>query len=346
MIWHPMVWAFGVAAMTGGILYLLAAFFAVDVAANWAPDRFDEDQLKREHRAETSSLLASGAFYCLAVAALLGLLGVCLLWHRIVPGAMCGTGVLQAMGSWAKRALFFWVVLLVLLYAWNVSVRLERSSPQGQTIPDNARLMLIASPFLLLALFYSQRAIFSVDMADPVSCCAAVYDQVLSSGLAARVKPVVRSIAFWGSLAGSVLIAGSTIWGSRLEHRKTDAATSLFTMVWALLAAVSVSQIWSAYYYQVLSHPCPWCLFLPDYWGAGFLIFGCIAVVALEGAALWTAQRILQRFPDLRKPAIRRCRKANARILAALVGYSVLTLSPALHWRMSTGVWLSWNHFY
>ena len=40
---------------------------------------------------------------------------------------------------------------------------------------------------------------------------------------------------------------------------------AILGIVWGIATTVAVKQVWSAYYYQVLSHPCPWCLFLPDY---------------------------------------------------------------------------------
>jgi len=345
MIWHPLVWTFGAAALTGGVLYFYAFFFAMDVAANWAPERTDRRQLRREHRAEASSLLAKGAFSCLFVAALAGVVGIALFWHRIVPGAMCGTGVLQAMDVWGTRAMFFWGLALIVLYGWHVADGLERKSPDGVLSQNNARLLLTASPFLLLAFFYSQRALLSVDTTDPVSCCAAVYDRVLDGTAANKIKPVIRAVSFWGSALGSMLISGGVIRAIRRPGLGTDRGVAFLSIIWALFAAVAVKQIWSSYYYQVLSHPCPWCLFLTDHYGVGFLIFGSISICVLEGTALWVSHQIYRNCPVLAAPARLRCQVAHRRILTALVVYTCLTLFPALHWRISTGAWLNGNHF-
>jgi hypothetical protein len=346
MIWHPLVWAFGAAALTGGVLYFFASFHSMDVAVNWDPGRSDKDQLVREHRAEVSSLLARGALCCLFTAALIGVAGVALCWHRIVPGAMCGTGVLQAMGLAGSRTILFWGLTLLLLYGWHVVDCLDRQSPQGVLVQKNARLLLTVSPFFILALIYSQKAFFAVDTAAAVSCCAAVYDKVFDSAIDIRIKPAIRLAAFWGSFLGSIVVAGFAVRGFRLRNRKQDRITAYFAMVWVAPSAIAVKQIWSSYYYQVLAHPCPWCLFLPDYYGAGFLIFGCLAVVLLEGTALGAACRVYRQYPNLSAHAQRRCQQANSRIFDAVIGYTVLTLFPAIHWRLSTGVWMNGNHFF
>ena len=131
MIWHPLVWAFWVATATGGLLYATGAVQAVDVMLNWAPARADIDQLRREHRAETAVLLGRWFLGCLTAAALLGLVGIAGVWHQMIPGAMCGTGVLQAMGTDGSRAMIFWGLTLIVLYGWRVLDGLDSHHPQG-----------------------------------------------------------------------------------------------------------------------------------------------------------------------------------------------------------------------
>jgi hypothetical protein len=131
MIWHPLVWAFWIAAATGGWLYATGAIQAVDVLLNWNPAHADANQLRRERHAEAAALLGRWALGCLAVAAALGLVGIAVAWHRMVPGAMCGTGVLQAMGTDGSRAMIFWGVTLTILYGWRVLDGLDSQSPKG-----------------------------------------------------------------------------------------------------------------------------------------------------------------------------------------------------------------------
>lgn len=339
MIWHPLVWGFWVAAVTGSVLFVTAAIRAMDVVANWAPTQADNDQLRRESHAETAALLGHWSLGFLTAAAVMGLAGVAVFWHRIVPGAMCGTGVLQAMGLSGNRAMLFWAVTLTILYGWRVLDRLDSHHPQGLLIPAAARLIITAAPFLTLALFYSWQAVMRIDSAPPVSCCAAVYDQVLG-GPSGAVRAWLTAGALWGSLLGSVVLPVAAILTSRLRNRGSGALITAMAIAWAVGSAVAVKQVWSAYYYQVLSHPCPWCLFLPDYHGVGFLIFGCLTAAVMEGVAFWVAHDSSRRYPILSAPANRRLRRAAWRILAAIIGYTLLTAGPAIAWRLRTGVWM------
>jgi hypothetical protein len=151
-----------------------------------------------------------------------------------------------------------------------------------------------------------------------------------------RLAPVF----FWGDLAGSaalLILAASSI--RRPEHG-SGALRCTVAILWSVAATVSIKQVWSAYYYQVLSHPCPWCLFLPDYYGAGFFIFACMAIVVMESVSIWIADRTRRRLHDLKEPAGRRIRQAAWRTVVALVCFTILTAAPAITWRLRTGVWL------
>ena len=341
MIWHPLVWAFWAATISGSLLYLMAAMRAMDVAANWAPMRLDADQLRRERHAEMAVLLGRGSMGCLAAAAVMGLTGIALVWHRIVPGAMCGTGVLQAMGIAGYRAIAFWSMALILLHGWRVMDALDDHHPDSVLVPTAARLFITAAPFIILALFYSWQALMRVDGAPPVSCCAAVYDQVLSNTAETAVTARLPSAALWISLLGSVLLpAASLVTTANPSGRMTGGTIAVMAIVWSVVSGIGVKHVWSAYYYEVLSHPCPWCLFLPDYYGAGVLIFACLAVVTLEGVAFWVADHTARTHAVLVDPAGHRRRKAAFRIITAILVFTLLTIGPALAWRMRSGVWM------
>ena len=341
MTWHPLVWAFWVATAAGGLLYATGAVQAVDVMLNWRPAHADSDQLRRERHAETAVLLGRWALGCLTIAAFLGLTGIAVVWHRLVPGAMCGTGVLQAMGTDGSRAMIFWGVTLLILHAWRVLDDLDSHHPQGVLTQPCARMMLIAAPFFVLAVFFSWQALMRVETVPPVSCCAAVYDQVLSGASDSTFLKSLVSICLRFSLIGSAALLALAVSAIRSPDRTSGVIIALIAFLWGIGAIVAVKQVWSAYYYQVLSHPCPWCLFLPDYYGAGFFIFGCMAVVVMESVALWLAERTRCRYPILADPANRRIRRSAWRIAITVMVFTLLTAGPAIAWRLRTGVWLN-----
>jgi hypothetical protein len=342
MIWHPWTWAFWTAAVSGGFLYGAAAVLAMDVATGWRPDLSDPSQLRREGRAERQNLLCLGAMACLLVAAILMVAGISLFWHRLIPGAMCGTGVLQAMGENGRRALIFWAMAWIIFYLWHVVVRLDQTRPENLLAQTHARMLLAVSPFLVLAMHASASALFRIDASPPVNCCAALYDQVLNSSPAGSQAYRLALVCLWISIFGTVALPGAIYWISqRSHHPVANDMSAILSIGWAIASMVAVKYFWSSYYYQVLSHPCPWCIFLPEHRGIGFLIFGCIFIVMLESLAFWAAGRVYHVYPLIGDTVRVRCRKAFWRIMAAIMLYTGLTLGPAAVWRLWAGVWIN-----
>ena len=340
MTWHPLTWAFWAAVAAGILLYGIAAVRAMDVFLNWQPDCAEAHQLRREHGAEIASLLADGSFACFTAAAVLGLMGVAVGWHPVVPGAMCGTGVLQAMGSYGRQAMIFWGIGLAILAAWRVLDRLNRRHPEWAATRSAGRMLLTAAPFLLLAVYSSWQALMHAESVPAVSCCAAVYDRVLTSSGEPAYPIRIPTLSFWVHLIGGMVLMVLAIFEIRAAGRMPGAVTAAIAIVWSVGASAAVKHVWSAYYYQVLSHPCPWCLFLPDYHGAGFLIFGCMAVIVMEAVAVWSADSACRRHPQLAKAAHRRRHRSGWRITWALIGFTIAAAGPAIAWRLSTGAWM------
>jgi hypothetical protein len=192
----------------------------------------------------------------------------------------------------------------------------------------------------MLAVFFSWQALMRVENVPPVSCCAAVYDQVLSGSSESAAMASLVPVTLWCSLAGSAALLALAVSTIRLPDRGAGVIPATIAIFWGIGTTVAVKQVWSAYYYQVLSHPCPWCLFLPDYYGAGFFIYGCVAVVVMESIALWLADRTRHRYPVLADPAATRIRRSAWRIATTLIVFTALTVGPAIAWRLRTGVWL------
>lgn len=339
MIWHPLTWSFWMVTAAGTLLYLLAASRAVDVTLNWSPASADKAQLRREQRAESATLLGRGALMCLTTATLVGLVGICLIWHNVVSGAMCGTGVMQAMGTDGVRASIFWTAALLVLYSWWTLDRIGGDHPQGVLTRTSLRVLITAAPFLALGLFYAWQALMRIDTIPAVSCCAAVYDRVLD-GTASLSSRWIANFSLWGNLAGTLvllLLVAATI---RKPDNRSAGALFALAVIWTPMSVVAVKTTWAAYYYQVLSHPCPWCLFLPAYGGVGFLIFGCLTVAVLESLTVGLTRYVRLRHPALTASANRFSKRAALRIAIALIGFSLLTVGPAVTWRLRTGVWL------
>jgi hypothetical protein len=256
---------------------------------------------------------------------------------------MCGTGVLQATRGLGARALGLRFLAALLFFYWGAFERWNRSRPDQPLTQFNSRLFLLAMPFAILAMWDTVVAMRQLDIHHAVSCCAVVYDRLqglVTSRPGAWISEKARLTAFWAVAVG-VFVGGWRVWrppGPPGFGRALGLAVPV--ALWVPLAAVVMVRDLAAYHYQVLQHDCPWCLFLPEHHGVGFLLFGLLAGILFEGPLILGAAGVAARFPGLEAVAARRGKVAGGRVMLLLIAFIALAFWPAIVWRWRYGVWL------
>ncbi len=343
MIWHPLVLAVLGLDLLGMLALLFAAAAALQVLLNWAPESAAAAQIALERRTETAALAARSGFWALLAASLLLVVGITNVLPELVPGAMCGTGVLQATAGAGPRALGFRLGALALLYNWRVLAAVDRRHPMRPLTLPAARLLLLALPLCLLAAGATFQALAGLDVHRPVDCCAVVYDQFRPPELAGRAGGLPDRL--W---VGLFVLGGGGLMVLALKlARAPDPARGPWPgilagagLLWAGSAAVALVRVLAAYTYEVLHHHCPWCLFLPEHRLVGFPLFGLLMLAALEGGGVWVLALAVRRCGLPLPAAAPRLRAGGRRILWAAVLFSLLAAAPALWWRWRFGVWI------
>jgi hypothetical protein len=349
---HPIVLALVAADLVGVFLLLLAALGSVRIVAGWQPGVASRAQLELERRAEAVSLQGCWAALMFLFGSLVLIVAIADLLPPLVPGAMCGTGVVQATGGAAARALGLRLLALLLLGSWHLHDRLDRQLPTAPLAPLPARLLLLATPVAILAVLDTLSALSALDLHTPVDCCTVVFDQVRSLRQATTLGGVSdRALTLSTLLFGLLLAvaAGGLVarvgWGAASAGRGAGSVTAplLFagSFIWVPLASLALVRVFSAYYYGVLQHHCPWCLFLPEHRCVGYLFLAALLIVLLDGGAIFQSERLARGQPLLATAALRRARRGALRLLLALGAYALLALLPALLWRLRFGVWIS-----
>lgn len=344
MIWHPAAIAVITADLLGLLLLAMSALTAFRMILYWTPASADRMQLSLERNAEVAAIRNRWALLMFAVATGVLLIGISHWFVSLVPGAMCGTGVLESMGNSAAPALFFRGLLLWLLLLWNEVETLNRRRPDQPASQLNARILLSTIPVALLAIGYTFQSLRRVDLYQPVDCCAVVYDQFRTIEEAQRTAGFSDSAWILAFAILSGLLAATALW-NRFQRpgqplSKSTMLPAALSVLWIPVAAVTLVKVLAAYHYQVLQHHCPWCLFLPEHRLVGYPLFGALAVVTFEASVIALMPKISARFGILSAAASRRQRAAAGRLLVALGVFLIFAVLPPLIWRLRYGVWL------
>jgi len=343
MIRHPLLLAVLIGDLCSLLLLLAAAKTALKTVTEWAPDSTAGGQIRLERAVEIGELTARFALAAFLASTLVLFVGIANVLPAIIPGAMCGTGVIQATQGLGGPALFFRFLTLAIVYLWLVFGKLNSSRPESLLAVGSARVLLLAVPFHLLAVSTTLQAVWRLDVHQPVDCCAAVYDQFKNLGSAQQTAGIPNTwwlAAFW-TLSLLMIFSGLCAWRTAASGRvKVSGTLALLALLWTPTAALVLIRVFAAYYYEVLHHHCPWCLFLSDHKFVGIPLFFCLAVVVLEGPAGFATAILAAKYPQFVLTAARRSKTAALRILLAAGGFIGLVSLPAICWRLQYGVWL------
>ncbi len=347
MIWHPFSLAIVMVDALALLFVVKAAATSVRVAADWSPGSSTKQQITLETAAETGAMSARAAFGLLIGSTLVLVVAVTNVFPGIVPGAMCGTVVLQATGGNGTQAFMFKLLCLGIFYLWYILDRLDRTSPDAPLARMNAKMLLLAAPFAILAVFATfntLNTLNSLDAHTPVDCCAVVYDQFTGTrGVAHARGPSDHQLVWsFGILTFLLICLGSVgVFWRKKRSGLISGTAAIFSLAWGTISALFLVRVLSAYTYEVLHHHCPWCLFLPEHHYVGFALFGLLGLAVIQAPTAYVCHWAGLAHPGLAEKSDRLARRSLAAMIFFILVFTVAAAGPAISWRMRYGVWMS-----
>jgi len=235
MIRHPLLMAVLMGDLISLLLLLSAAKTALKTVTEWAPQSASGQQIRLERSVEAGELTAKFALAAFLASTLLLFAGITNVLPAVIPGAMCGTGVLQATQGLMGSALFCRFLTLGILYLWLVLEKLNSLQPDRPLVVGSSRILLLAVPFHVLAVATTLQAVWQMDAHQPVDCCAVVYDQFQSLAMARQTAGIPNSLwllAFW-TLSILLLLSGLFALRAGVSGRvKISGWTALLALLW------------------------------------------------------------------------------------------------------------------
>lgn len=344
MFWHPLLLAI-ISAQILALILLLAAFPAcLNTVLHWHPLTTDHQQLLLEAKAEGASILGRAAFWLSLFSAALLVFGIANIFHEDIPGAMCGTGVCQAMSASAGTRLMLYIGFLFLLMTlWYELDKLNRLLVEMPLTQLSARLFLAIPVVAILTLKQTYEAFAGIKPHHPVDCCAIVYDQFSSIEQARSILGLGDNL--WVSvfivLSILLLILSVALSVSRVDCFWARASLAIVSWLWLPVTALMLVNVLSAYHYGVLHHHCPWCLFLPEHHLVGYPLYGGMVFIGMEGFTIFMLPLLVKHDTGVYRIALDRCHHAAKRITGAQILFLILAVLPAIVWRLRYGVWMS-----
>ena len=343
MILHPLLIVVVIGDLVSLSLWLGAAKTAFQIVAKRAPQSVKGDQIQRDRGGKTARLMAKFSLAIFSLSTALFIFGITNVLPASVSGAMCASGVLQGTDGLGGQAFMYRFFVFFIMTLWLTYEKLNLSRLNAPLTVYNSRIVLLVLPFFLLAVITTYRGILRIGSHQQVDCCEIVYDQFSNLAAARQIAGIPETFwvwTFWVLTASMILCAAWSLKAKRPNQAKATGTLALLALAWVPIAAITLVQVYTANFYQVLLHHCPWCLFLPEQKFVGVPLFGALVIITLEGSIAYLAVKTGINYPALLSAAKRRSRLAGLRLLIAVVAYTGIVGLPAIYWRLHYGGWI------
>lgn len=308
--------------LSESILYLLllvAAIVTVGLVRKWNFGAFTATQFALENR---SYLVMTIILFAMTLKTVLLPYFVYTIdtLSELVPGAMCGAGVIKA-NAYGNPLLALKIVTLFLSGLW---LSINSLDLKARNYPY---LKLKSWFFLFLFLFFSVEMLLDmlyfthIETAKPVTCCSVIFGQ--SEGL----NPLPLGLDIPKLLLLFYLLFALIVL-SLLS------GVSLMVIVSSLLFIAvgyyAVVYFFGTYIYQLPTHKCPFCMLQDHYYYVGYAVWGLL----LLGTFFAVDYAVMRLFFGERVERLKRV------ALLLLTLFVLLCSSYVVLYYLNNGVWL------
>jgi hypothetical protein len=238
----------------------------------------------------------------------------------ILPGAMCGAGVVNA-NEYATVLLFLKLVNLYLFAYWIVLDKQDMQDELQKYLKQKFTIFIALFTLLIFEIVLEYIMFSSIDVKDVVDCCGAIFstndNTYLSKALS--LSPSLLLSLFYLNFS---LLVVSAIFSMRYIF-------SLLNLLFIFISLLSLVAFFGTYIYELPTHHCPFCFLQQEYSYVGYFLYGVLFVGTFNGLVVgfvvFSKEEVLKRY--------------RVSILFNLIYLIVVTLYPILFF-MRNGVWL------
>ena len=249
------------------ILLTIAFIVSLKVLLKWDFESFTPFQFALERQAYLVSTIILFAFIMKFFLVVFFIFSIDTL-SLILPGAMCGAGVIKAnlYGSYLLiLKLFILFVLTLWIYVHTYDIRTKNH----QWFKQKSWLFSFIFVLIIIELVLDFSYFTHIDTNIPVSCCSVLFGQLeganpLPFGLNVSLLLVLFYLLY-------VLVILTIKNGYNLLYILTN-------IFFVFIAYYAVVYFFGTYIYQLPTHKCPFCMFQSEYYYIGYLLWGSLFI--------------------------------------------------------------------
>ena len=250
------------------VLYLLlfiAFLVTLGLLNKWNFNHFTTEQFALENR---SYLVMTIVFFVMLLKVLLLPYFVYTMDNlsNLIPGAMCGAGVIKA-NEYGNPLLALKIIILFFSGLW---LSINSIDLKAKNYPY---LKLKSWFFVLIFLFLSVEFILdilyftNIETTNPVTCCSIIFGQIGGVNSLPLGLDITKLLMLFYLLFTLVVLAILS------DKPLASIVASLF---FAVVAYYAVVYFFGTYIYELPTHLCPFCMLQDHYYYVGYLVWGLL----------------------------------------------------------------------
>lgn len=267
------------------ILLLVAFIVSLKVLLKWDFESFTPLQFTLEKQAYLVTTITLFVFAMKFLLILYFIFSIDAL-SLLVPGAMCGAGVIEA-NDYGSYLLILKLIILFFLTLWLYINAYDMQTKNHQWFKEKSWLFSFIFLLVIVELGLDFSYFSNIDTHLPVSCCSALFGQLEG----ANPLPFGLSIPL-------LLVLFYLLYALVLLTLKTN-QTLLYmvaNILFVYIAYYAVVYFFGTYIYQLPTHKCPFCMLQAEYMYVGYVLWASLFIGSYIGlsdaiSTFWLKQK-------------------------------------------------------
>jgi len=203
----------------------------------------------------------------------------------LVPGAMCGAGVIEA-NDYGSYLLILKLSILFFLTLWLYINRYDMRTKNHKWFKEKSWLFSFIFLLILVELGLDYSYFSNIDTHMPVSCCSALFGQLEGANPLPFGLSITLLLVLFYLLYALVIVTLKT---------KQTLLYILANILFVYIAYYAVVYFFGTYIYQLPTHKCPFCMLQVEYMYVGYLLWASLFIGTYIGlsdaiSTLWLKQ--------------------------------------------------------
>lgn len=269
-------------------LLFVAFVVSLKVLVKWDFESFTPFQFALERQAYLVSTIILFVFLMKFILVVYFIFSIDAL-SLLLPGAMCGAGVIKA-NIYGSYLLILKLLILFLLTLWLYIHFYDMHTKNHKWFKHKSWLFSFIFVFIALELGLDFSYFSNIDTHLPVSCCSALFGQLeganpLPFGLSISLLLVLFYLVYF--LVVLTLKSGYTV------------LYIVTNILFVYIAYYAVVYFFGTYIYQLPTHKCPFCMLQAEYAYVGYLLWASLFMGTYMGlsnavSTLWLGKKDLR----------------------------------------------------